>query len=116
MNLFGAWKVGAPKVGAPSSHVTSLGLLFIEDTPHGFLLKFLAKIREKGCDKYKKKFGKIMRKNKGEFEWQKLKEGQCVNFLFWLKYKILSRCMLVFALIDIGKVILEFGFRLGSFI
>ena len=36
MNLFGVWEVGAPKVGAPSSHVTSLGPLFIGDTLDGF--------------------------------------------------------------------------------
>ena len=41
MNLFGVWKVGAPKVGAPSSHVTSPGPLFIGDAPDGFWLRFL---------------------------------------------------------------------------
>ena len=64
MNLFGMWEVGAPKVGAPSSHVMSLGLLFIGNASNGFLLIFLDKIREKGCGKYKKKFGKISRKKK----------------------------------------------------
>ena len=61
VNLFGAWEVRAPKVGAPSSHVVSLGLLFIRDAPHSFLLIFLAKIIEKGCGKYNKNFGKILR-------------------------------------------------------
>ena len=41
VNLFGAWEVGAPKVGTPSSHVTSLGPLFIGDAPNSFLLRFL---------------------------------------------------------------------------
>ena len=75
VNLFTAWEVGVPKVGAPSSHVTSLGPLFIGDAPNGFLLRFLTKIREKGCGKYRKNFGKNLRKKKGEFDWQKLKEG-----------------------------------------
>ena len=35
MNLFTTWEVEAPKVGAPSSHVTFLGLLFIVDAPNG---------------------------------------------------------------------------------
>ena len=55
MNLFHAWEVEAPKVGAPSSHVTSPGPLFIGDAPHDFLLRFLSGIRDKGCGKYKKK-------------------------------------------------------------
>ena len=55
VNLFGAWEVGAPKVGAPSSHVTSPGPLFIGDAPNSFLLRFLNEIREKGCGKHKKK-------------------------------------------------------------
>ena len=52
MNLIDAWEFGAPKVGTPSSHMTSLGPLFIRDALNGFLLGFLTKIREKGCDKY----------------------------------------------------------------
>ena len=36
VNLFGAWEVGGPKVGAPSSLVTSPGPLFIGDSLHGF--------------------------------------------------------------------------------
>ena len=44
VNLFGAWEVGVPKVGTPSSHETSLGPLFIGDAPHGFLLWFLDKL------------------------------------------------------------------------
>ena len=42
INLFGMWEVGAPKVGAPSSHVTSPGPLFIGDAPDGFSLRFLS--------------------------------------------------------------------------
>ena len=75
INLFGAWEVGAPKVGAPSSHAMSLSPLFIGDTPNRFLLRFLAKIREKRCGKYKKNSIKILRKKKRKFEWQSLKEG-----------------------------------------
>ena len=41
VNLFGTWKVGAPKVDTPSSHVMSFGPLFIGDAPYYFLLKFL---------------------------------------------------------------------------
>ena len=74
MNLFSVWEVEVPKVGTPSSHVTSLGSLFIGDTPHSFLLSFLAKIIENGCGKHKKNSKKILRKRKGEFEWQKLKK------------------------------------------
>ena len=36
VNLFGMWEVGVPKVGTPSSHVTSPGPLFIGDAPNGF--------------------------------------------------------------------------------
>ena len=36
VNLFGMWEVGAPKVGAPRSHVTSLGPLFIGNALDGF--------------------------------------------------------------------------------
>ena len=36
MNLFGAWEVGAPKVGIPSSHVTTPSPLFIGDALDGF--------------------------------------------------------------------------------
>ena len=75
MNLFGMWEVGAPKVGAPSSHVTSLGPLFIRDAPYDFLLRFLAKIREEGCGKHRKNSEKILRKKKKKFELQKLQEG-----------------------------------------
>ena len=50
--------------------MTFLGPLFIGDAPHDFLLRFLVKIRDKGCGKYKKNFGKILSKKKGEFEWQ----------------------------------------------
>ena len=46
-NLFGVWEVEAPKVGIPSSHMTSLGPLFIGDASLSFLLRFLVKIREK---------------------------------------------------------------------
>ena len=37
VNLFSMWEVGAPNVGAPWSHVTSLGPLFIRDASDGFL-------------------------------------------------------------------------------
>ena len=47
VNLFGMWEVGAPKVGAPSSHVTSLGLLFIGDAPYGFLWLFLVETKRR---------------------------------------------------------------------
>ena len=54
INLFTAWEVEAPKVGAPSSHVMSLGPLFIGDAPNGFLLEYFTKIKEKGCENIRK--------------------------------------------------------------
>ena len=41
-------------------------------------------------------------------------EHQHATFSYWSKYKILSLCMLDFALIDIDKMILGFGFRFDS--
>ena len=37
VNLFVTWEVGAPKVGAPWSHVMFFGPLFIWDAIDGFL-------------------------------------------------------------------------------
>ena len=47
VNLFGAWEVGVPKVGAPSSHVTSPSPLFIGDAPDSFWLRFLDELERK---------------------------------------------------------------------
>ena len=44
MNLFGMWEVGAPKIGAPSSHVTSPSPLFIGDASDGFWVIFLGEL------------------------------------------------------------------------
>ena len=48
VNLFGAWEVGASKVGAPSSHEMSSGLLFIGDASYSFLWLFLAETNSMG--------------------------------------------------------------------
>ena len=72
MNLFGTWEVGAPKVGTPSSHVTSLGPFFIGDTPNSFWLRFLGELERRDVKIIKKKSKKNLKKKKGEFEWQKL--------------------------------------------
>ena len=57
------WEVGVPKVGTPSSQVTSHGPLFIGDVPTSWLLWFLVETREEGCGKHKKNFEKKERKN-----------------------------------------------------
>ena len=67
MNLFGAWEVGAPKVGAPSSDVMSPSPLFIGDAPDSFWLRFLDE-PEKGRGNHRKKSEKILRKRKKIFE------------------------------------------------
>ena len=75
MNLFTAWEVEAPKVGAPSSHVMSLGPLFIGDVLNGWLLWFLVETIEEGFGKHKKNFGK---KNSHFYYFQKF----CLQFVF----------------------------------
>ena len=53
------WEVGAPEVGAPSSHETSPTILFIGDTPHGLLWGFLAKTKRRDVINIKKNLKKI---------------------------------------------------------
>ena len=62
VNLFGMWEVGAPKVGAPSSHVMSPGPLFIGDAPDGFWLRFLGDPEEKDVEIIEKKLKKFWKK------------------------------------------------------
>ena len=74
MNLFGAWEVGAPKVGSPSSHETSPGPLFI-GSHMASCYDFWVKSERRNIVNIKKKFRKILRKKRGNFEWQKLLQG-----------------------------------------
>ena len=47
VNLFGMWKIGASKVGVPSSHVTSLGPLFVRDARDGLWPRFLGELEKR---------------------------------------------------------------------
>ena len=59
MNLFGIWEVEAPKVGAPSSHVTFPGPLFIGDALDGFGLRFLGDPKRRDVEIIKKNLKKF---------------------------------------------------------
>ena len=62
MNLFGMWEFGAPKVGAPSSHVTSPGPLFIGDALDSFWLRFLGELDIKDMEIIKKNLKNFIKK------------------------------------------------------
>ena len=75
MNLFTTLEDGAPKIDAPSSHMMSLGLLFIWDAPHGFLLWFWVETREGEYGNHRKNSKKNLEKGKKNLRVKSCKKG-----------------------------------------